>query len=275
MASRKAEKEAARQRRLEQERVQRAATQRRQRLSIVGGLVVAVVAVAVVLVIVLGGSSSSSPSANAAAATKAHSPKAQKAAAAVESLLKGIPQHGNTLGNPKAKVTFTEYGDLECSVCDAFALDGAETKLIENEVRQGKVKLVYKSLETATSEQPNASTLFPRQQIAAYAAGAQNKAWNYIELFYHLQGQEGTPYVTEAYLTGLAKQIPGLNVAKWQADRSNPKYAKMVMQEAQQAKALGISATPGLVASGPTSRTKPVEGLIGYPQVQAMVKEVS
>ena len=35
-------------------------------------------------------------------------------------MLKGIPQHGTTLGNPKAPVTFTEYGDLQCPICKDF-----------------------------------------------------------------------------------------------------------------------------------------------------------
>ena len=45
--------------------------------------------------------------------------------------------------------------------------------------------------------------------------------WNFIETFYHEQGEEDTGYVTEKYLQGLAQQVPGLNLAKWTSDRSN------------------------------------------------------
>src|ERR1700690_2718352 len=106
MASRKADKEAARQRRLEQESAAQAAAQRKQRLTIAGSLLIVVIAVAVVLVIVLGGSSSSTG--DSKDATNIHSKKAETTAASVDTLLKGIPQHGTTLGNPKAPVTFTE-----------------------------------------------------------------------------------------------------------------------------------------------------------------------
>src|SRR5260221_113374 len=82
-----------------------------------------------------------------------------------------------------------------------------QPQLIQNEVKAGKVKLVFKSLETATGNSPNPS-IFPVQQASAYAAGQQSKGWNYIELFYHQQGQEGTAYVTPEYLGGLARQIP-------------------------------------------------------------------
>src|SRR5581483_4089172 len=117
---------------------------------------------------------------------------------------------------PSAKVTVTEYGDLVCPVCKSFAL-GAENKLISQEVRSGKVKIVYKALETASGQANGA--MFVPSQTAALAAGNQKKAWNYIELFYHEQGDETQSYVTDTYLGGLAKQITGLNFSQWSSDR--------------------------------------------------------
>jgi protein-disulfide isomerase len=273
MASRKADKEAARQRRLEQEAAASAAAQRKQRLTIAGGLLIVVIAVAVVLVVVLGGSSGSGNSQLASSPTSA---KAKSVAGQVDTLLKGIPQHGTTLGNPKAPVTFTEYGDLQCPICKEFSA-GAESQLIANEVKSGKVKLVYKSFETATANGPDASQ-WSNQQSAAYAAGAQGKAWNYILLFYKDQGQEGTSYVNTAYLTGLAKQVPGLNYQKWNTDRFNPAYASQVASENKTASTLsfqGQAGTPALIATGPKNQTKPISGNYPYSTVQQMIKSVS
>ena len=273
MASRKADKEAARQRRLEQEAAASAAAQRKPGLTIAGGLLIVVIAVAVVLVVVLGGSSGSGNSQLASSPTSA---KAKSVAGQVDTLLKGIPQHGTTLGNPKAPVTFTEYGDLQCPICKEFSA-GAESQLIANEVKSGKVKLVYKSFETATDNGPDASQ-WSNQQSAAYAAGAQGKAWNYILLFYKDQGQEGTSYVNPAYLTGLAKQVPGLNYQKWNTDRFNPAYASQVASENKTASTLsfqGQAGTPALIATGPKSQTKPISGNYPYSTVQQMIKSVS
>jgi protein-disulfide isomerase len=273
MASRKADKEAARQRRLEQEAAAKAATQRKQRLTIAGSLLVVVIAVAVVLVVVLGGSSSSG---NSKLASQPTSAKAKTVAAQVDASLKGIPQHGTTLGNPKAPVTFTEYGDLQCPICAEFS-EGAEKQLIANEVKSGKVKLVYKSFETATANGPD-SDQWANQQSAAYAAGAQGKAWNYILLFYRDQGTEGTNYVSTAFLTGLAKQIPGLNYQKWSSDRFNPTYGNLVSTENKTAASLsfqGQAGTPALIATGPKSQTKPISGNYPYSYVQSMIKSVS
>ena len=72
-------------------------------------------------------------------------------------------------------------------------------------MRTGKLKIEYRSLETATREPET----FKTQQVAALAAGKQNKMWNYIELFYHEQGEEDSGYVTESYL-----QRPGRTGAR-------------------------------------------------------------
>ncbi len=267
MASRKADKEAARQRRLEAEREAAAGRQRTRRLQILGGGIVAVIAVVVVVIIVAGGGSSKK-------AVKLTSQAARTNAAAVTKLLSGIPQSGSTLGNPKAPVTFTEFGDLQCPVCAEFATNGTESSLISNEVRTGKVKLVYKSLETATEQSPN-SSLWSVQQAGTYAAGVQGKAWDYIELFYREQGAEDSGYATTAFEQGIAKQVPGLNYAEWNKDRTSSAYAAQVIQEGNEAGSLGINATPGLIAVGPKSQTAPQQGLIPYSKVQSMIKSVS
>ena len=123
----------------------------------------------------------------------------------VSRLLSGIPQSGTTLGSSSAPVTMTYYGDLQCPICQQFTLAGAFPQLVANEVKSGKVKVVYRSFETATHD-PHT---FQTQQVAALAAGKQNRFWDFTELFYRQQGAEGTNYVTDSYLTGLARQISG------------------------------------------------------------------
>ena len=39
----------------------------------------------------------------------------------VEGQLQGIPQNGMVLGDPQAKVTLIEFGDLQCPVCKGFS----------------------------------------------------------------------------------------------------------------------------------------------------------
>src|ERR1039458_8033177 len=171
MASRAEQKAAARAAREAAHRDLSAAQARRMRLIWLGGLVAAA-ALAIVIVIVAtqaGGGTIVKESASAKAA----------AVTAITSELAGIPQHGNVLGKPSAPVTVTEYGDLVCSTCDAFALS-SEAQLITNYVKTGKVKLVYRADDTASSYANQGE--FVTGQVGAKAAGLQNKAWYYILL---------------------------------------------------------------------------------------------
>lgn len=268
MASRTKQKEAARARRVAEERAAAERAQRARRTRMLGGVILlAVVIVGVAIAISVSSSSGGS------AAPKPNSTAGKKSASTVDSLLAGIPQSGVTLGSPKAKVTVTEFGDLECPICKDFAL-GSETQLISKDVRSGKVKLVYRSLETATGGAPD-PTIFPVQQAAAYAAGAQGKAWNYILLFYHQQGQEATGYVNQSFLNGLASQIPGLNYAKWASDTKNPAYTSQVTADQQAAAGQSLNSTPALVIRGPKGQAQPIQSLVDYPTLESAIKSVS
>ena len=266
MASRKEQKEAARQQRLAEERARAEKTRRERRLRTVGGVVVGtIVVIAVVFAISGSGGTNSAP--------KPTSAQAKNAAATVTKLLNGIPQQGNTLGNPNAKVTVTEYGDLVCPVCQSFALS-SESQLIANEVRSGKVKLVYKALETASGTANN--SMFVPSQAAALAAGQQQRAWDYIELFYHEQGDETTSYVTNSYLDGLAQQVPGLHYSKWSSDRQSSTLSGQVNSDEQAAANAGYNSTPTILIQGPKGQAQPIVGdPSSYGQLQSAISAVS
>lgn len=229
-------KERREQARAERKAMEAAAAQsaQRKRLIQLGGVIGVVVVIIIVIVVASSGGSSGGGLATGS--------KKNSTVATVTSLIHGIPQSGNVLGYPNAPVTLQYFGDLECPICREFTL-GALPKVIQKYVRTGKVKIEYNSLETATDEQET----FRTQQVAAYAAGKQNLAWDYIELFYHEQGQEKTGYVTEKYLQGLAQQVPGLNLPNWSAARSDPAYAEQVTHDAQVANAEGFTGTPSFL----------------------------
>ena len=281
MASRTRQKEEARARRLAEESARAEKAQRTRRMQMLGGVVVlaAVVLAVVIAVSVSGGGGKPAP--------KPGSSASNADVTAVNALLNGIPQSGQTLGNPTAPVTITEYADLECPVCDAFAMptsksasDGTQgtgyfDHLVSQYVRTGKAKIVYRSLETATGNGPNAS-IWARQQASAYAAGLQNRAWYYIELFYRQQQSETTSYVTPTFLQGIAQQVPGLNVTKWASDSQSPTLQAQVASEGQAAVAKGYNSTPTIVIQGPKGEASPIVGLpSSYSDLTAKINSVS
>jgi protein-disulfide isomerase len=264
MASRTKQKEEARARRLAEEQERQLRERRQRRLRMLGGAIGVAIAVVVVAIIVSsGGGSNSNP----------NSPANKKNVAAVDSLLNGIPQSGARLGSPNAKVIVTEFADLQCPICKAFS-EGAEQQLISNDVRSGKVQLIYRSLSTATGNGPNPS-VFPTQQAAALAAGEQQKAWQYIQLFYKEQGQEGTDYVNTSFLNNIAHQVTGLNFAKWSSDRSSQTLINQVNHDEQQAASKGYNSTPTIVVQGAKGQAAPIVGNTDYASLQAKIKSVS
>jgi len=201
-------------------------------------------------------------------------PQATRAYRQVESLLAGIPQSGVRLGDPGAKVTMTYVGDLECPYCRAFTLS-VLPQFISSYVRAGKVKIVYRSLCTATCHF-NSSRFVP-QQVAAYAAGQQNLFWQYAELFYREQEDESQPYVTEHYIRGLAEQIPLLDFNRWLVDRRNPALASEVQADQAFVSKSGLpEQTPEIVMSGPAgSESLPANALPTTGWLSSVVKAVS
>ncbi|MBV8945265.1 MAG: thioredoxin domain-containing protein [Solirubrobacterales bacterium] len=266
MASRTKQKEEARARRLAEEQARAERMRRQRRLRMVGGTVLAAVVVVVALVLI---NISGSKKGGIQTGTQVNA-----TVTAVNSLLSGIPQSGGTLGNPNAPVTMTYYGDLKCPVCQAFTLQGGFPQLVSNDVRSGKVKVVYSAFCTATCGGPDPSE-FPTQQAAALAAGKQNRFWQFAELFYRQQGSETDAYVTEAFLDGLARQVTGLDFAQWKTARNDPNLASQVNSEQSQGRAIGVPGTPTLVFKGPKGQAVAQGAVPTYVQLENAVKQVS
>lgn len=129
----------------------------------------------------------------------------------VATLLAGIPQHGRILGQPTAPVTLQVFIDLEDHGDGTYWFDVMLPPILEQFVRTNVVRLEFHSFKT--------DTLNPRpfllQQTAAMAAGMQDKLWNYAATFVNEQGEEFTNYANQAFVTSIAEQIPGLDLAEW------------------------------------------------------------
>jgi protein-disulfide isomerase len=244
--TRKQRREQARAKRRELEQAEAASAIRRTRLTQLGIVAVIVVAIIVGIVVATSGGSkkgiATAPSERNATVSE------------VSSLIGGLPQSGNALGNPTAPVTLQYYADLECPVCRTFTL-GALNPLIENYVRPGKLRIEFHSFETATRD----PEVFKTQQVAALAAGKQQRAWYYIELFYHQQGEENTGYVTESYLQGIARQVPGLDMTKWTSDRSSSELAGALASDEVASKTRGFSGTPAFAIGKTGGATQKLE----------------
>jgi protein-disulfide isomerase len=211
------------------------------------GIVTILAAAAITVILIATGASSSAP-------PRPGSPQALTIERKITGLLTGIPENANVLGRSTAPVTLQWFGDLECPYCKAFTLEALPI-IIPRWVRTGEMKIEYRSMKTAT----HPLQVFKTQQVAALAAGMQNKMWPYIETFYHEQSEENSGYVTNRYLQNLARQIPALNLELWADDRYNPLLTSQVEADMQAAKHEGFPGTPSFLIGRTGHKLKRLE----------------
>ena len=235
MASRKEQREDARRQREEREAEERKKQRRKRRIWQFGS-VLAVAVVAVVVVILISGSGGSSKTA----------PSEQPGEQTAE-LFTGVAQSDVTLGNPDAPVTLYEFADLQCPFCKEFTITSFP-QIVDKYVRPGDVKIVFRNLTFLGPDSVTAAR-------AAAAAGAQNKLWDFVDLFYKNQGPENSGYVTDAFIEDLAGQI-GLDVEKLQADMSAPLVEQQLGVAQQQAAEFRIDSTPSFLIQIGDARPK-------------------
>jgi protein-disulfide isomerase len=194
-------------------------------------LAVALIVLAIVLGFVFTGGSSSSNTPARGSLTGG-----LPGAAEAQRLFRGIPQHGNVLGSPKAPVTVVEYVDLQCPFCQEFETKAMPT-LLSRYVRQGKVKIEARPIAFIGPDSE-------RGRAGALAAGEQNRLFNYMQLLYLNQGTENTGWLDDAMATAAAASIPGLDVHAWSSARGSSAVTNQETQFDNEGNADNVTETP-------------------------------
>lgn len=228
----KSAREARRDQRLRAES-QDASQERRKKLLQIGSAAVFLAIVAVAVLIVVSGSETSGGDTNL------------EDTGVVSRELKGIPQNGMALGDPQAKVTLIEFGDLQCPVCKGFS-EEIVPDVIDSQVRGGEAKIEFRNFTIISEESIPAGA-------AAIAAGKQGRGWSFVELFYRNQGPEASGYVTDEFLTEIARGAGVADLGKWNKDRKSAKVLGEVEATSAEAQKLGFTGTPSFAVEGPGS----------------------
>ncbi|MHB0867356.1 MAG: DsbA family protein [Thermoleophilia bacterium] len=159
----------------------------------------------------------------------------------VTSLLQGIPQQNNVLGDPNAPVTMVEFADMKCPVCGRFS-SSALPQIINDYVRTGKLRIVLK-LQTFVNNQKTPGDT-ERGARFALAAGEQNRLWNFAELLYKNQPPEDQRYFTDEFLTNLGHEIAGLDVQRAFSGTDSDAVSKELDDYKQAFSTSGFDAVP-------------------------------
>jgi protein-disulfide isomerase len=164
----------------------------------------------------------------------------------VKNQLQGIPQNGMVLGDPQAKVTLFEFGDLQCPVCKGFS-EEIIPDVIDSKVRNGDAKIEFRNYTIISQESVPAGA-------AAIAAGKQGRGWTFIELFYRNQGPEDSGYVTDEFLTEIARGAGVADITKWNKDRKSSATLAEVKRTTEEAGKLEFTGTPSFAVEGPGTK---------------------
>jgi protein-disulfide isomerase len=152
--------------------------------------------------------------------------------------LAGIPQDDRLLGNPAAKITLIEYADAQCPGCRFYTEEIFPT-VANDYVRPGKVKNEFRGFPFIGPDSVKALRFI-------YAAGLQDKLWQFQEALYRNQGGENDGWVTDDLLREITSEILGLDVDKLFADAESDEIAAEVNAAPDEAEAAGVKGTPSL-----------------------------
>lgn len=154
-----------------------------------------------------------------------------------------------TLGATEPTVSIVEFGDFQCPACAQVA------PLLDEIVRNSTdVKLTYRHF-------PLPQHQFARDTaLAAEAAGEQGKFWEMLMVLFAQQDEWSTSSDIAPLLKKYAEEI-GLDLKKFDQDRTSQTLAARVDRDAQAAKDLQLSGTPTIYINGTQTNLTDKAGL--------------
>jgi len=141
------------------------------------------------------------------------------------------------IGNPNALVTIVKAYEYACPFCEK----ARPTIEQIHEAYGDKVRVAYLPFVV----HPQTATLPAQATCAAHRQGKFKEIDNLLweRVFKERKFEEGV-------IMGLAKEVPGMDAAKYQADLKSPECVSWVQKHMQNLSQLGVGATPGFFING-------------------------
>ena len=161
------------------------------------------------------------------------------------------------------------FEDPQCPYCQQWTLDTLPT-VVDEFVRTGRLTLVYRGIEVIG---PNSE----KGLRAVFAAGRQNKLWNFSSALYDMQGAENSGWITDDVIRSAAAAAGADGAAILATSSSNEVSAQLALaeREAQHLPGPGHADLRARTAAGAPDpargdepRARPVHGgALGRPAV--------
>ncbi len=165
-----------------------------------------------------------------AAAARPEAPRAPDPTQRAEIAIDGAP----TRGPDDAAVTIVEYSDFQCPFCARVQPTLAQIE----EAYGDRVRFVYKHLPLRIHPEAAGAA------AASEAAHRQGKFWEMHDKIFASQRALGD----DAYRR-FAEEL-GLDLARFEKDRSSAEVGQRVTKDEQEAQRLGVSGTPAFFING-------------------------
>jgi protein-disulfide isomerase len=205
----------------------------RQRIYVLAGVLTVALAV-VVVAIALGGGSKTA---------KTEPTVTTKPA----SYLAGVPQNGDRLGRADAAATLYVFEDPQCPYCRDWSI-ATLPGVVGTFVKTGRVKIVWEGIPIVGENSLKGLT-------AAYAAGNQNRLWNFIDQLYQRQGAENSGWIDEATLRDSACAA-GVDADRMLKDAKTSAVDAKITGSESNANTYSIRGTPSFVVVKPPAAAK-------------------
>jgi protein-disulfide isomerase len=212
----------------------------RRRVYLLAGVLLVALVVVVVAILVGGGSKTAKNDSGPTQTTVS------------SAFLDGVPQSGQTLGQSGAPTLYV-FEDPQCPYCRDWSV-GTLPDAVAKFVKTGKVKLVWQGIPIIGQNSIDGLQ-------AAYAAGNQNRLWQFIDQLYKRQGPENSGWITESVLRETAG-ASGVDADKMLNDRKAT--AKEIAAAERLATRFRLQGTPTFVlvkAPGHQPQTLALTGL--------------
>ena len=139
------------------------------------------------------------------------------------------------LGNVNAPLTMIEFGDYQCTYCKKF-FGETEGSIIENYVKTGKVKIMFKDFIVVGGDSANAAN-------AAHCANDQKMFWLYHSILYNNWSGEDTGWASFERLHEFANELE-LDMNEFSKCMSKSKWEELVNSSQADGRIIGVTATP-------------------------------
>lgn len=147
-----------------------------------------------------------------------------------------VPTIAKFRGSESAKLNLVEFGDYQCPFCEKFFKE-TEPILAKEYIDAGKVKFYFLDVSIVGPD----SIILAQ---ASWCADEQDKYYEYHDYIYANQGQENSGWGTPDKVKNLVKNIPGIDMEKFNECLDTKKYESRSQQLTQFANQLGLTGTP-------------------------------